>query len=169
MMLKKRITKHEARSPSPKAAGPSVPAENLANTSPITLPTQERTDGREDVEVHGEPDEEYLAVLCIRPTLWRNGENAWGNRRLSTRTHDCQKRRADLSLRRRTSSLLASIALQLERAQRHQFLLENLIFLQALSIHGSELRPLQENRWREARVGISRSENLTFRWRVGET
>ena len=38
---------------------------------------QETTDGREDVEVHREPHEEYLAVLGVRSTLWRNGENAW--------------------------------------------------------------------------------------------
>ena len=32
MMLKNRMVRHESRSPSPKIAGPSVPAENLAIT-----------------------------------------------------------------------------------------------------------------------------------------
>lgn len=69
------MTRHESRSPSPKAAGPSVPTENLSNTCLVKSPAQEAVDEREDVEIHGEPNEEYLAVLGIRSALWRNGED----------------------------------------------------------------------------------------------
>ena len=77
MRLKNSITKHESRSPSPKAAGPSVPAENLSKSchQSVKLPTQETIDKREDVKIHREPDEKYLAVLCIRSTFWGYGEN----------------------------------------------------------------------------------------------
>lgn len=73
----KRITRQESRSPSPKTAGPSVPAENLSDVSPVKLAGQEKVNEREYVEVRREPDEEYLAVLCIRPALWRDWENTW--------------------------------------------------------------------------------------------
>jgi len=76
MRLKNRITRHESRSPSPKTAGPSVPAENLSNTCLVKSPTQEAVDEREDVEIHREPNEEYLAVLGIRSALRWNGEDA---------------------------------------------------------------------------------------------
>ena len=75
MRLKNRITRHESRNPSSKTAGPSVPAENLSDVSPVKSPTQGTVDEREDVEVHRKPDEEYLAVLGIRSALWRNGED----------------------------------------------------------------------------------------------
>jgi len=78
MRLKNRITRHESRSPSPKTAGPRVPAENLSNVSHVTSRVAyagETVDEREDVEIHGEPDEEYLVVLGIRSALWRNGED----------------------------------------------------------------------------------------------
>ena len=47
MTLKNKITRHESRSPSPNAAGPRVPAENLSNMLPLGFqhrwePTDER-------------------------------------------------------------------------------------------------------------------------------
>ena len=68
-MLKNRITKHESRNPNPKAAGPTVPAENLRNTSrPKSVRERgaEITNGREDVKVRREPNKKDLVVLCIR-------------------------------------------------------------------------------------------------------
>ena len=78
MRLKNRITRHESRSPSPKTAGPRVPAENLSNVSRVTSQAAyagEAVDEREDVEIHREPNEEYLAVLGIRSALRRNRKN----------------------------------------------------------------------------------------------
>jgi len=46
MMLKNSITRHESRNPSPNMAGPSVPAENLSDVSPVKSHRQEGVDKR---------------------------------------------------------------------------------------------------------------------------
>ena len=80
MMLKNRMTRHESRNPSPKVAGPNVPAENLSSRSPVTGQTSSsirgRVDGREDVKVRRKPDKKYLAVLRVRSRFRWNREDA---------------------------------------------------------------------------------------------
>lgn len=76
--LKKRITRHESRSPKPKITGPRVPAENLCNISVgYDAAKQHEINAREDIEVHSQPDEEDFAELSVGPLMLSDGRNTY--------------------------------------------------------------------------------------------
>lgn len=71
------MVRHASRSPNPNITGPNVPEENLKTAQQINLQSQELY-VRENINVHGKPYEENLAVRFIGALIQRNELNPWG-------------------------------------------------------------------------------------------
>lgn len=77
MRLKNKITRQESRRPRPKTTGPSVPVENLGKGW-IGWYEGRTCYAREDVEVHGEPDEEHFIKLGVFAIFIRHRDGPYG-------------------------------------------------------------------------------------------
>jgi hypothetical protein len=76
--LKKKMTRHASRRPRPKT-GASVPAENLEDDEALRSVDDRLStimDVREDIEVPGEPEEEYRVQSRVLALLDRYGGDA---------------------------------------------------------------------------------------------